>query len=500
MNVLDWIVIAVYGMGMLAIGFYFSTKSKTSEDYMLGGRHLKSWMVGLSIFATLISAISYTMFPGEMILYGPIILLGFLSYPLIYLVVGWLLLPLIMKQKISSAYELLEIKLGPKVRVLAAIFFLSMRLIWMSVVIYISSEKIIAPIMGWEPGTAIWVGIVMAVVTIIYTSMGGLRAVIVTDTIQTFILFAGALMAIIIITHKMGFAWWPAGWPEHWEHLRFVSSTGQGAGRTLLGALLSAFTWYICTAGSDQMAIQRYLSTKDVQAARKAQKIALISHFSVVVLLSILGMALLGFFTANANLLRQGWTIAENSDELLPLFIAERLPIGFSGLVMAGLLAAAMSSLSSGINSSALVITNDFIGRFGKKELSMIGKVRLAQFISVVIGVVIILMCVTVRYVRGNLMEVSYKTVNLLVAPLFVPFFMAYFVRRATDNGTFVGMIVSVVVAILIGYWPEFTGHEGLGFLWIMPLSLVVGVMVSYLASLVTTRQKMRSNMELKEH
>ena len=93
---LDWIVIAAYILGMLVVGWYFSRKTKTSEDYMLGGRKMKSWMVGMSLFATLLSAISYLMVPGEIIKYGPMITLAIVAYPFVYFVVGYFLIPKIM--------------------------------------------------------------------------------------------------------------------------------------------------------------------------------------------------------------------------------------------------------------------------------------------------------------------------------------------------------------------------------------------------------------------
>ena len=123
MQTLDWIVIGAYGVGMLLIGFYFSLRTKTSEDYMLGGRKMSSFMVGLSLFATLMSAISYLSYPGEIIRYGPMVLSGLLAYPFIFLVVGWILIPRIMKVKVNSAYEILDRKLGGK-RTFVRLFYL----------------------------------------------------------------------------------------------------------------------------------------------------------------------------------------------------------------------------------------------------------------------------------------------------------------------------------------------------------------------------------------
>ena len=181
---LDWIIIIAYGIGMLAVGFYYSRKNKSADDYLLGGRGMKSWKVGISLFATMFSAITYLSLPGEMIKHGPMIFSMVIALPFIYFVVAYFFIPFIMKLKITSAYELLETRLGLKNRLLAATYFLIMRFLWMSVIIYMVAEKIIVPIMGWSEQTALMVSIIMGIVTIIYTSSGGLRGVVFTDVVQ----------------------------------------------------------------------------------------------------------------------------------------------------------------------------------------------------------------------------------------------------------------------------------------------------------------------------
>ena len=487
-NKLDWVVIAAYGFGMLAVGWYYSRINKDTEDYMLGGRKMKSWRVGLSLFATLFSAVSYLSMPGEMIKNGPMMWCTLAGIPFIYVVVGRYFIPYIMKLKISSAYELLESRLGIVNRILASVYFLIMRLVWMAVIIYMCSDKVIVPIMGWPEHTALWVSIALGIVTVIYTSMGGLRGVVFTDVVQTFILFGGTLLAIVLITNRLGgvSAWIPSEWPEHWAGWVFLNTQARVS---FLTAAFTSFGWYVCTAGSDQMAIQRYLATRDSNTARKMYLSSLISNVLVSILLAILGLALMAFFLEHPELIHKGTTMTESADLLFPRFIVFGLPIGFSGLVLAGLLAAAMSSLSSGINSSCLVISNDFITRFRKKKIAEADQVKLAKIISLSIGIVIVLLSLVIGNVKGNLLELTYKTINLLVAPLFVPFFMAMFVRSATPAGTFVGTIISAVVAALIAFSDEILAIS-ISFLWMIPASFFVGVLVSWILSLLPFGQK----------
>jgi SSS family solute:Na+ symporter len=143
-----------------------------------------------------------------------------------------------------------------------------------------------------------------------------------------------------------------------------------------------------------------------------------------------------------------------------------------------------MSSLSSGINSSSLSVVNDFILRTRNKRMSEDKKIKLAQFISLAIGVIIVLLSLAMGHIRGNLLELTYKTTNLLSGPLFVPFFMSMFIRRAKPNATFIGTLMSGLSAILVGFSYELFSID-ISFLWIIPISFSVGVMISIVLSLV---------------
>src|SRR5690554_2573395 len=144
----DWMVVGFYLLGMLLIGYYFSRKNKSEKDYYLGGGRMNPIAVGLSLFATLLSSLSYLSYPGEMIKYGPVIFFGMLVFPLIYYVVGWFLIPKFMQLRVTSAYEILEINLGVSIRMLATFFFLSLRFLWMGTIIFITVHTAILSIFG----------------------------------------------------------------------------------------------------------------------------------------------------------------------------------------------------------------------------------------------------------------------------------------------------------------------------------------------------------------
>ncbi len=478
----DWVVILLYAMGMLAAGWYYSRRTKTQDDYLLGGRAMRPWAVGLSLFATLLSTISYLAIPGEMIKHGPMIIAAILSYPIIVAVVGWLLIPRIMRLEVTTAYEILEEKLGVSVRVMGSIFFLALRLMWMAVIIYATTSKVLIPLLGWEVSATPYVCAVLGIITVVYTSMGGLRAVVFTDVVQTFILFGGAVLAVVLITVKLGGVgeWWPTAWAPTWDEPKLWFDAK--ARVTLASACLATLTWHICTAGSDQMAIQRYLATRDSSAARRMYITSMGAGALVMVFLAILGCALFAYFQATPHLIPDGQTISSSADRLFTRYIISGLPPGISGLIIAGLLAAAMSSLSSGINSSCSVITVDFVERFRRDPEKRTDHVRLAKIVSWIVGAVVVVLSSGVGFVEGNLLEVTYKVVNLLVTPLFVLFFMAMFVPRATPLATLAAAGASTAVAVGIAFF----GLLGLSFMWIMPGSLVVGVIVGLAASLLS--------------
>lgn len=478
---LDWMVLCLYALSMLLIGFYFARRNKSAEDYLLGGRNMQSWRVGLSLFATLFSAVSYLSMPGEMIKHGPMMWCMIFAIPLIYLVVSRFFIPFVMQQKISSAYELLEARLGRPNRILASVFFLGSRLIWMALIIYLCAEKIIVPILGWSPNTALGVSVAIGMLTVVYTSFGGLRGVVLTDVLQSFILFGGGILAILTIIYRLGgfTAIIPSEWPAHWDGWVFFNPQARVSFVTVV---LAVFGWNVCTAGSDQMAIQRYLATENIRTARRMYLSSLLAIVFVYFLLAALGLSVMAFFQHHPAFIPGGTTLQESADLLFPLFIVMGLPAGFSGLVLAGLLAAAMSSLSSGINSSCLVVIQDLIIPAFPHPISEKRQLRLAKFISVGIGIFIVLISLVIGNIQGNLLEVTYKTVNLLVGPLFVPFFVAMFVRRARPVATFIGTLISALVAVSISFSSEIFSVS-ISFLWNIPGSFFAGVLTSWFLS-----------------
>lgn len=477
---IDWVVIIIYGLAMLLVGWYYSRKTKNTEDYLLGGRKMRSFVVGVSLFITMISSLSFLSYPGEMVKNGPTVFIAMLIFPLIYYIVGWFLIPKFMEIKVSSAYELLEKRLGLRVRMLATFFFLTLRFFWMATIIYATINTALVAVVDIPSSYTSYIGILLMLLTILYTSMGGFKAVITTDVLQSIILWVGVVLAIIfvIIDFQSFTSWLPDHYLRNWDSLRWGIDLHERS--TVGNIMVFLLSWYICTNGSDQMAVQRYLSTKDIRAARRSFGISLAVTFVVKILLAVVGLAMIAYFTKHPHFLNDGKTLYDQADNLLPKFILVGLPIGISGLVVSGILAAAMSSLSSGLNSSSSVITEDIIKRLTPRLVSK-NPLKQVKIISVFVGIIAIFLSLLVGNVEGNLLDVVVKVVNTLVAPLFVLFFMAIFIPFATSNGTIIGGLLSIAMAVAVSFW-NFLGIE---VFWIMAVAFIVGAVTGIVASLV---------------
>lgn len=493
-TIIDWIIVIAYLLSMLLIGYFSSRKNKTAEDYILGGKTMNPFMIGISIFATLFSTLSYLSYPGEMIMYGPVFLAGILALPIANWIIGKFLIPKFMQTNVKSAYEILEINLGINTRKLAVGFFLILRFLWMTTIVYATVEIAMVPILNIDRSLVPYISIALSILTVIYTSMGGIKAVVRTDVAQSFIMFFGLILTIIFIISKLA--------PDqsilnpsiyaHWESVSFgIHPTKR---MTVGNIIILILVIQVCTAGSDQMAIQRYLSTKSSKDAASSYNISLWGGGLIKVLLAMAGICVMAFFFYNPEIMGNSGTIYEYADSLFPLYVRVGLPPGLTGLITAALLAAAMSSLSSGLNSSSTVILEDIIkkGRKKRGQVSSDDKrdLTVIKKISFILGISVALSTFFLPYITGNLFDLIQKVVNLVVAPLFVLFFMALFVPYATDRSSVLAGLSSLAIAVLISFFELF----GISSLWVTTFSLAGGITFGILFSLIDDRLILKRN------
>ena len=490
---IDWSVILIMLVAMVWISARSSKQNKTSRDYYLGGRTLHAGMVGLSLFATLNSTISYLSYPGEMIKYGPVFLAGVLSFPVAGWVVGRFIIPRIRAFNVTSGYEILELRLGKGSRLLATLFFISLRFLWMSTIVFATVRVALLPVLGlsevWTP--VLCAGIILF--TVFFTTIGGLRAVVATDALQSLIMFLGALVTLGVIFFSLGDV--PgtmkdpslySGWTD------WVWAPKRGMRMTVCNIFLMNLCWQVCTAGSDQMAIQRYLSVKDAKSASHSYHVSLISSGTIITLLGFVGLMVMAYFSVHPDLLPPGQDIHSAADILFPTFIRIGLPAGLTGLIAAALMAAAISSLSSGLNSVSSVIVEDVLKRlpaYKGREFSL----RTSKWISAIIGVAVLGSSFLVGYVQGNLLDVTIKVVNLVVAPLFVLFFMAIFSPVSSDRGAVAGGLAALAAAIGVSFF----GLFGFVQTWNLFVALVVGIPVGIAVSFLDKNRMIQRNRDL---
>ncbi|EAQ78564.1 sodium-coupled permease [Blastopirellula marina DSM 3645] len=491
----DWSVIAIYGLVVIAIGWYVGRRNESAQEYFIGSGHTSPMLIGVSLFVTLLSTISYLSMPGEIIGKGPVYMTRIFAYPLAYVFIGYVLLPIYMRQRVTSAYELLETKLGGSVRMLGAALFIILRIIWMSLLVYLSA-KTMTVMLGigdaWIPALVVTTGLA----TVLYTSLGGFRAVIITDFLQALFLLVGVLCVLGVITYRVGgLQWLPTGWEPHWDQ-QPLYSFDPSTRVTVFGTILSTWMFLVCTSGGDQTAIQRFMSTKDASSARRASAYQAIAATIVSLMLGLAGFAMLSYCRIFHARIPIDLLSPEGADNVFPWFIAHELPMGIAGLVVAAMFAAAMSSLDSGVNSIAAVTITDFFDRFDCKPSTERGHLRLAQGIALVVGVLVVLGSSQVGSVPGNITVVTSKTANLLAPTLFCLFFFALFVPFANAYGVWAGAICGTLAAILSAFaGPIFgasstNGGDPISFQWIAPLSLSTNIAVGMLVSFVTSGPK----------
>jgi SSS family transporter len=468
------IAIIVFNFVLLTgVGLFFSRRQTSQDEYYLGNRRVHWLLAGGSVLATLLSTITYLSIPGEMVRHGITFFATTAAIPLAVPVVNRVIMPAIRRRPYRSAYEYLKQRYGNTARTLASVVFVVHTLVWSSIIFYTASLAVAEA--GGFPLTAVIV--VMGLLTIFYTTLGGMRTVIWTDNLQLLILFGGAIAVPLWVASLTGTgpgAWWDS-FSQAGRSEVIYFSWDPTVRLTVFGVILGQLAWEICAHSSDQVAVQRYLSTPGLDEARRTFWTYAVFRVLLALCLGFCGLALFAFYAAQsgaplAEFQRQVTPVA---DRLMPRFIAEELPSGLTGLLLAAMLAAAMSSLSSAMNSVGGVVSTDFLGR---QDLSMV----LERGIVVAGGTTGIVLALAIQLVvtrtGWNIVELSGRLNHIFVGPLASLFFAGVLVRRVTERGALAGFAAGVAVSLVICFGP-------ISFTWMVPVSLLTGVGVAVLAS-----------------
>ncbi|MDB5336186.1 MAG: sglT 2 [Planctomycetaceae bacterium] len=468
LRMLDYAVIVLYMLSTFGIAVWFGRKQETTDDFFIGSRRMPWFAVGLSILATLFSTLSYLGSPGEMIKHGIGLFIGYLAIPFSMTVVFFLWIPFFMRLRVTSAYEYLERRFNYGVRLLGATLFIFLRLGWMSMVVYAASmalDRVKGDDFTILPGNDIyWWIVAVGIGAAIYTSVGGIQAMIWTDVLQCLLLLVGVLMVIfyVMIVDQTGpLDWWATAAKHSPEHVSPpLISFDLTVRVTIVWMIVNNFFWTVCTHGSDQVVLQRYFSTSSQKAARRSYLINVAVDLLMAGLLATAGLALLAFYLRHSELMPAGWTATGQADKLFPHFLGHQLPMGCAGLIIAAFICDAMQTLESGVNSITAVATNDIVPRLRQGRPRIVSELTFARLTTIVVTVIVTANACLVaemasRLKEGTLISLMPRFFNLFVGPLSALFFIGMFMPRCTARSAIPAALTGLSVAIVWCWWQE---------------------------------------------
>ena len=470
---LNWTVLAFYLMAMLGMGIYFMRRENGAEDFFKGGGRVPWWAAGISIYATMLSAITYMAIPAKAYAtdwtYYPMLwMIPIVGFPVI-----WYYLPYFRRSKAASAYAILEERFNTATRLMASALFCIFMVARMALVLYLPSLALTA-----VTGIDIYLCIVlMGLVTIIYCTMGGVEAVIWGDVVQGCILVGGAIFAALYLWSNTegGFsgAWQLAVdndklrlfvWSWDYRRVTFwVAILGGGIANNLI-----SYT-------SDQTVIQRYMTTKDEKSAGRSILVNGFMSVFISVAFYFIGTGLYTFYKTHPQSLD---ITMQQGDAIFPFFMMSQMPAGIAGLLIAAIFAATMSTISSNINSVSTAFSVDFIQRFRPsiKDAALLRVARWTCIVSGLIGLGIALLMAT--WDITSLLDYFNTILGLLTSGLGGLFVMAVFIPRIKGWSALTGFIAGEVVVLLMYLFTD------ANFFLFGATGIVVSVITAWLLSL----------------
>lgn len=450
-GILNWSIVAIYLTGMIGVGVYFMRReaSSTTEAYFRGGQRVPAWVAGLSIFATMLSALTFMGIPARAYQTDISWYIGQLTILLVIPLVAACYLPFFRKLDLTSAYEYLERRFSLACRLFAALSFICFHLGRIAIVLYLPALAL-ATVSDIDVTTAV---VVIGVLCVIYTVIGGIEAVVWTDAIQAIVLMAGALLCFAVaVCHIDGglVGMVDVARTDHklFENLQWDSFSIADGTTSVLVLFVAFFFNSLVPYTSSQDVVQRYVTTRDLKAAKKSLKVTMwMSVFGSLVFF-LLGTAIYVFYKTCPERLDPTLPAA---DSILPFYIVNELPVGISGLVIAAIFAAAQSTVSSSLNSIATSFVKDLDSRLLRPGRDDRTYLRSAQSVVVIAGLIGIGVAVTMA--RSDI-ESAFKTFNSMIGltagSLGGLFALGVFTKRAHGLGALIGALAGLVTVLII--------------------------------------------------
>ena len=441
MHIIDIIVFLLFTGGVVAFGCSFFKKKGTSEEFTSAGRSLPGWVVGMSIFATYVSSISYLGYPGKAFSGDWNAFVFSLSIPIASYFAARYFAPFYRSQDSISAYSFLENRFGPWARIYASSCYLLTQIARTGSILYLLALPMNV-LLGWNIQTII---IVTSVAIVLYSMLGGMKAVIWTEAIQGIILIGGALVCMFILLFDM-----PEGPAQTFSIAMEDGKFSLGS----FGSSLSESTFWVCLIygvftnlqnyGIDQSYVQRYHTAKNEKEAKFSALFGGYLFIPVSAVFFMIGTGLYAFYKVHPGVLPDG----VGADYVFPFFIVNELPVGLTGLLIASIFAAGMSTIATSVTSSSTIILTDYYQRF-RKHAGNRERMLVLKLSSVGVGVAGILVAFAFMSVQSAL-DAWWALASIFSGGMLGLFLLGYISRKARNFDAVLGVVCGVILVCWI--------------------------------------------------
>jgi solute:Na+ symporter, SSS family len=447
-------VLGLYLLAMVGVGLHFMRRNRNTDDYFRGGKRMLWWAAGCSIFATMLSSVTYLAIPAKAYAQDHVYLVGNLTIPMVAPIAVYLALPFFRRIDATSAYEYLEKRFNRPVRWIASSLFTLFHVFRMGIVMSLAALALAAV----TPLTPAQCVLIMGVLSIVYCTLGGVEAVIWTDTIQTVVLLGGALLCLAwIITGADGGlrGFLDTAYQDGKLHLFNFHLDATSASLAIWVVVVGGIGQNVSSYTADQAVVQRYMTTPNERRAARSIWFAAWLAVPASLLFFFMGTALYVFYKSNPHKLDPAFM----TDQIFPLFMARELPIGVAGLIVAGVFAAAQSTVSSSMNSTATAVVTDFLRPLDalKTERAYLNTARMLTLFFGVLGTVIGLLFVNPGI--RSLFDQFLRVLGLFMGVLGGLFALGVLTRRARAYPTLMGAIVGVAVMFSLPFVSKINGY-----------------------------------------
>ena len=463
--------IGVYLLILVGIGVFFSFRNRSTEDFFRGGQRVPWWAAGCSIFATMLSSLTFMSIPAKT--FATDWLYFFINMAIVLLapIIIYFILPCFRRIDATSAYQYLEMRFNLATRLFASASYILFQVGRMAIVMFL-------PSLALSTVTTIPIEIsilIMGLLSILYCTLGGVEAVIWTDTLQTFVLLGGALLSLLLVlsSQDIGISGFFSVAVAD-QKFRMVDWGWDYTTAVLWVVVLGGIGQTLIPYSSDQGVVQRYMSvSSEKKAAQSIWTNAGLSFFATVLFFAV-GTSLYVFYKKNPMALDPTY----QTDAVFPLFIAHQLPIGVAGIVVAGIFAAAQSTISTSMNSISTAFTTDFVRRFNLIGTEK-GYLGLARILTVFFGLLGTGFALVIAYADiKSLWDSFISILGLLGGAMCGLFLLGIFTQRARGPGALAGAITG---ALCLGLVQRFTG---VSFLLYASIGIAATILAGYLISL----------------